>query len=65
MVCCNVAVSLRWVAATAVLAAEGIWLSISYDAPDRAGEKLVIDAAYVDEQLGKLVQDEDLSRYIL
>ena len=39
--------------------------NISYDAPDRAGETLVIDAAYVDEQLGKLVQDEDLSRYIL
>lgn len=27
--------------------------------------KLVIDAAYVDQQLGELVKDQDLSRYIL
>jgi ATP-dependent HslUV protease ATP-binding subunit HslU len=38
---------------------------ISYEAADRGGEKLVIDQAYVDEQLGQLAQDEDLSRYIL
>jgi ATP-dependent HslUV protease ATP-binding subunit HslU len=38
---------------------------ISFDASDRSGEKLVVDAAYVDERIGELVQDEDLSRYIL
>ena len=38
---------------------------ISYEAADRTGEKLAIDKAYVDEQLGQLAQDEDLSRYIL
>ncbi|MEO8673485.1 MAG: ATP-dependent protease ATPase subunit HslU [Tahibacter sp.] len=38
---------------------------ISYEAPDRSGEKYVIDAAYVDGHLGELVKDEDLSRYIL
>ncbi len=38
---------------------------ISYDAPDKAGEKLVVDAAYVDQHLSGLAQDEDLSRYIL
>lgn len=38
---------------------------ISFDATDKAGETLVVDAAYVDAQLGELVQDEDLSRYIL
>ena len=38
--------------------------SISYEAPDRRGE-VVIDAAYVEEHLGKLAQDQDLSRYIL
>jgi len=39
--------------------------SVSYAAGDRSGRQLVIDAAYVDEQLGELVEDEDLSRYIL
>ena len=39
--------------------------TVSYAAGDRGGSQLVIDAAYVDEQLGELVQDEDLSRYIL
>jgi ATP-dependent HslUV protease ATP-binding subunit HslU len=39
--------------------------SISFDATDRAGSVTSIDAAYVDEQLGQLVKDEDLSRYIL
>ncbi|MDO5505902.1 MAG: ATP-dependent protease ATPase subunit HslU [Pseudoxanthomonas suwonensis] len=38
--------------------------SLSFEAPDRGGE-LTIDAAYVDAQLGELVQDQDLSRYIL
>ncbi|MCC5858906.1 MAG: ATP-dependent protease ATPase subunit HslU [Ectothiorhodospiraceae bacterium] len=38
---------------------------ISYQAPDRSGQTLTVDAAYVDEQLGDLVQDQDLSRYIL
>jgi len=42
--------------------------SVSYDASERAGDgerKVTIDAKYVDAHLGKLVQDEDLSRYIL
>lgn len=38
---------------------------ISYEASDRAGEEIEIDAAYVDKYLQHLVQDEDLSRYIL
>ncbi len=38
---------------------------ISFDAPDCAGSTLVIDAAYVDQHLSDIVQDEDLSRYIL
>jgi len=37
----------------------------SYEAPDLAGSEVVVDAAYVDRQLGELVEDEDLSRYIL
>jgi ATP-dependent HslUV protease ATP-binding subunit HslU len=39
--------------------------SLSYDASDRAGSVIGIDAEYVDSHLGKLAQDEDLSRFIL
>jgi len=39
--------------------------NISFQASDIAGHKVVVDAAYVNEQLGDLVTDEDLSRYIL
>ena len=39
--------------------------TLSYEAPDRDGESLSIDRAYVDKHLGELVKDPDLSRYIL
>jgi ATP-dependent HslUV protease ATP-binding subunit HslU len=39
--------------------------TVSFDAADRGGQSVVIDAAYVDAHLQALVQDEDLSRYIL
>lgn len=38
---------------------------ISFNAPDMAEKTVSIDAAYVDEHLGELAADEDLSRYIL
>jgi ATP-dependent HslUV protease ATP-binding subunit HslU len=38
---------------------------ISYDAADHAGEHIEITAEYVEQHLGALVQDEDLSRFIL
>jgi len=38
---------------------------LSFEAPDRDGERVVVDAAYVERQLGDLVKDQDLSRYIL
>lgn len=38
---------------------------ISFEAADKSGEKYLIDADYVDKNLGGLVKDEDLSRYIL
>ena len=38
--------------------------TLSFEAPDRS-EGVVIDRAYVDRHLGELVQDQDLSRYIL
>ena len=39
--------------------------TLSYEAPDRDGSSVTIDRAYVDAHLGELVQDPDLSRYIL
>jgi len=39
--------------------------SISFEASDKNGEILKIDGRYVDEQLGELAINEDLSRYIL
>jgi len=38
---------------------------ISFDAPDLTEKKIVIDAKYVTEKLDNIVEDEDLSRYIL
>jgi ATP-dependent HslUV protease ATP-binding subunit HslU len=39
--------------------------TLSYEAPDRDGQAVEVDRAYVDAHLGELVQDPDLSRYIL
>jgi ATP-dependent HslUV protease ATP-binding subunit HslU len=39
--------------------------TVSFEAADRAGAEIVIDAGYVDGALGELAADEDLSRYIL
>ena len=38
---------------------------VSFDSADKEGEKLVVDADYVDSQLQELAADEDLSRFIL
>jgi ATP-dependent HslUV protease ATP-binding subunit HslU len=38
---------------------------ISFAAPDRSGETLKIDAAYVREHIGDLAKNADLSRFIL
>ena len=39
--------------------------TVSYEASDRSGLELEVDADYVDKQLGKLLVNEDLTRYIL
>ncbi|MGA8706308.1 MAG: ATP-dependent protease ATPase subunit HslU [Steroidobacteraceae bacterium] len=39
--------------------------SISFEASERPQSALKVDAQYVDEHLGSLAKDEDLSRYIL
>jgi ATP-dependent HslUV protease ATP-binding subunit HslU len=44
---------------------ERLMEDISYDASDRHGESVTIDAEYVGKHLDELVADEDLSRFIL
>jgi ATP-dependent HslUV protease ATP-binding subunit HslU len=38
---------------------------ISFEAPEMRGQEVMIDADYVADQLDEIVDDEDLSRYIL
>jgi len=44
---------------------ETVLEDISFDAPDISENEVVIDADYVREKLEDIVEDEDLSRYIL
>jgi ATP-dependent HslUV protease ATP-binding subunit HslU len=39
--------------------------TVSFDAADRNGTRVVVDRDYVEGNLGELVRDQDLSRYIL
>ncbi|HMI75087.1 MAG TPA: ATP-dependent protease ATPase subunit HslU, partial [Steroidobacteraceae bacterium] len=39
--------------------------SVSFDAADRNGSRVLINREYVEGNLGELVKDQDLSRYIL
>ncbi|MEM6533251.1 MAG: ATP-dependent protease ATPase subunit HslU [Myxococcota bacterium] len=38
---------------------------ISFAAPERSGEQIEVDAAYVQKSLGSLLESEDLTRYVL
>ncbi len=38
---------------------------VSFDAEDRGGSEIVIDAAYVDTQLASIAKNVDLSKYVL
>ncbi len=44
---------------------ERILDDVSFTAADRAGDKVVIDADYVEEHIGDLARNTDLSRFIL
>ncbi len=44
---------------------ERVFEEMSFTAPDRAGEKIKIDAKFVDKNLGELARSADLSRYVL
>ena len=39
--------------------------TVSFEASDKSGSEVVVDAAYVNDHLAELSKDEDLSRYIL
>jgi ATP-dependent HslUV protease ATP-binding subunit HslU len=38
---------------------------ISFEAPDMQEKEIIIDAQRVEEKLNEIIEDEDLSRYIL
>lgn len=44
---------------------EKVLEELSFYAPERRGESIVVDRLYVTEKMADLVKDEDLSRYIL
>ena len=44
---------------------ERVFEDLSFTAPDRAGEKIIIDAAFVEANLGELAKSADMSRYVL
>ena len=45
--------------------AERVLEEVSFEAPDMAGVHLRIDKSYVEKALADIVEDEDLSRYVL
>ena len=44
---------------------ERVFEELSYTAPDRSGEEVVINSDFVNKNLGELLQSTDLSRYVL
>jgi len=44
---------------------ERVFEELSFTAPDRAGEAVVVDAGFVETHLGDLARSTDLSRYVL
>ena len=39
--------------------------TVSFDAEDRQGETVTVDAAYVEQQLAEIARNTDLSKYVL
>ena len=44
---------------------ERVFEELSFTAPDRSGDKVTIDSAFVEEHLGELARSPDISRYVL
>jgi ATP-dependent HslUV protease ATP-binding subunit HslU len=44
---------------------ERVFEALSFEAPDRAGDTVTVDDAYVEAAVGEMARDADLSRYVL
>ncbi|NIZ60646.1 HslU--HslV peptidase ATPase subunit [Sedimentitalea sp. CY04] len=44
---------------------ERVFEELSFSAPDRGGEEIVVDSQFVDKNLGELTKSADISRYVL
>ena len=44
---------------------ERVFEELSFAAPDRSGQSVVVDTAFVEENIGALARDRDISRYVL
>jgi ATP-dependent HslUV protease ATP-binding subunit HslU len=44
---------------------ERVFEELSFSAPDRGGEEIVVDAGFVETNLGALARSTDISRYVL
>jgi ATP-dependent HslUV protease ATP-binding subunit HslU len=44
---------------------ERVFEELSFTAPDKSGQSVTVDAAFVDENLGELTKSADVSRYVL
>ncbi|WP_294614537.1 ATP-dependent protease ATPase subunit HslU [Roseovarius sp.] len=44
---------------------ERVFEELSFSAPDRSGDQVVVDAGFVEKNLGELMRSADLSRYVL
>ncbi len=44
---------------------ERVFEDLSFEAPDRSGDQVTVDAAFVEKHLGELTRSADLSRYVL
>ncbi|MGJ8603768.1 MAG: ATP-dependent protease ATPase subunit HslU [Marivita sp.] len=44
---------------------ERVFEDLSFDAPDRGGDAVIVNAAFVETHLGELTRSTDLSRYVL
>ncbi|MCP9482627.1 ATP-dependent protease ATPase subunit HslU [Shimia sp. CNT1-13L.2] len=44
---------------------ERVFEELSFTAPDRSGDEITVDAAFVEQNLGELTKSADVSRYVL
>ena len=44
---------------------ERVFEELGFTAPDRSGDKIVVDATFVEENLGELARSADVGRYML